>query len=223
MTTASGPRGRLGTGAAYWLVGYALLSLMIGTNLPTPLYGVYRAEFGFSQGTLTLIFATYALVLVVSLLIFGPLSDAYGRRPVLLWGLALAAVGSLAFALADGVGWLFLARAVQGVAAGIVSGTATAALVELHPKGDKGHAALIATLAAAGGTALGPPLSGVLAQYAPLPTVLPYLVHLLRVAAAFAAAWVMPETVEKAALSGASWRLRKPDVPAGIRAPFALA
>jgi predicted MFS family arabinose efflux permease len=216
-------RERLGRGAAYWLVGYALLSNMIGTNLPTPLYGVYRTEFGFSQATLTLIFAIYALAVIAALLLFGRLSDAYGRRPLLMIGLLLAAAGSVLFALAQGVVWLFVARAVQGLAAGIVSGTVIAALVELQPRADKRHAALIATLAQAGGTALGPPLAGVLAQYAPLPTVLPYLIQLLLLTPALMAAWAMPETVEEAGSGSVTWRPRKPEVPAGIRVTFAFA
>jgi MFS family permease len=68
-----------------WL---AWLALMTGANLAAPLYAVYAVRFGFSSLVLTLIFATYAFVLVPSLLLFGRLSDRFGRRPVLLAGLA---------------------------------------------------------------------------------------------------------------------------------------
>ena len=62
---------------AAWLV------LMAGANLATPLYAVYARRFDFSSLVLTSIFATYAIVLVPSLILFGRLSDRLGRRPVI--------------------------------------------------------------------------------------------------------------------------------------------
>ena len=94
----------------FWAVAYALLILLTGTNLPTPLYRGYEASFGFSPLVVTLIFAAYVAALIPSLLVAGPLSDAVGRRRVLLPALAVAALGSLSFALAQGTAWLFAAR-----------------------------------------------------------------------------------------------------------------
>src|SRR5205823_9674964 len=87
----------------------------------------------FSSAVLTLVFATYAIVLAPSLLLFGQLSDRFGRRVVIAVGLAAAVAGLALFASARGTAWLFAARAAQGVAVGAISGTATAALVELEP------------------------------------------------------------------------------------------
>jgi MFS family permease len=56
--------------------------LMAGANLATPLYAVYARKFGFSSLVLTTVFATYAVVLVPALVLFGRLSDRLGRRPV---------------------------------------------------------------------------------------------------------------------------------------------
>ena len=55
-----------------WL---AWLLPMAGANLATPLYAVYAQRFHFSSLMLTAIFATYAVVLVPSLILFGRLSD----------------------------------------------------------------------------------------------------------------------------------------------------
>jgi DHA1 family bicyclomycin/chloramphenicol resistance-like MFS transporter len=49
-------------------------------------------------------------------LIWGPVADRLGRRPVLRWGLGLYALASMAAALAPGIAWLVLARALQGAA-----------------------------------------------------------------------------------------------------------
>src|SRR5689334_1625564 len=72
----------------------AWLLLMAGANLATPLYAVYAQRFHFSSLVLTAVFATYAVVLVPSLILFGRLSDRIGRRLVILLGLAAAICGS---------------------------------------------------------------------------------------------------------------------------------
>jgi predicted MFS family arabinose efflux permease len=96
---------------------------------------VWARQFAFSTAVLALIFAVYALVLIPALLLFGQLSDRLGRRAVTGIGLGLATVALVLFALATGVAWLFAARAVLGVAQGMLSGAATAALAELVPGG----------------------------------------------------------------------------------------
>ena len=70
--------------------------MMAGSNVATPLYAVYEREFGFSSAVLTLVFATYALVLAPSLLLFGQLSDRLGRRRVMAAGFATATLGLVA-------------------------------------------------------------------------------------------------------------------------------
>src|SRR4051812_16893359 len=98
----------------------AWLVVMMGVNLATPLYAVYAARFGFSSLVLTAIFAVYAFVLVPALLLFGGLSDRFGRRPVMLAGIAVACVGLALFAAARSTAWLFGARALQGLAVGLI-------------------------------------------------------------------------------------------------------
>src|SRR5918911_4956339 len=146
------------------VVWLAWLLLMAGANLATPLYAVYARRFHFSSLGLTAIFATYAFVLVPALVLFGRLSDRIGRRRVILLGLAMAVGGLAVFAAARGEIWLFAARALQGLAVGMISGAATAALVEVDPRQAEQRPALLAGLAQAGGSGAGPPLTRVLAQ-----------------------------------------------------------
>lgn len=208
--------------AAYLLVGYALLLLLVGTSIPTPLYHVYGQRWGFSSGAVTLIFAIYVILLIPSLLFFGKVSDQLGRKRVLLPGLLLAVLGSVVFALAQGVVWLCIARAIQGIATGAVSGSATAALVEQQPDGDRQRASVFATTANNTGAAIGPLLAGLLAQYAPLPLVLPYLVQIVLLLPAAILVWALPEKA-RASLRDVSWKPRRPGVPRGIRRPFGYA
>jgi MFS family permease len=71
--------------------------------------------------------------LLGTLLVAGSLSDHIGRRPVLLLALAIEIVAMVAFAEARGVGWLFAARVLQGIATGIAMGAISAALLDLQP------------------------------------------------------------------------------------------
>ncbi|GAA5187690.1 MFS transporter [Rugosimonospora acidiphila] len=211
-----GVRGRWG----FLATAYTLLVLIIGTNLPTPLYRGYQAAFGFSALTVTLIFAAYVAVLIPSLLVLGPLSDAIGRRRVLLPAVGVAALASLVFALAQGTGWLYAARMLQGLAVGAATGALTAALTELEPRGDRRRAALVSTVLSVGGIGLGPLVGGLLAQYLPAPRVLPFVVEIvLLVPAAMAA---LPEAGHPAGSPArTAWRPRRPQLPAAVRPAFA--
>ncbi|MEV6796602.1 MFS transporter [Streptomyces sp. NPDC051320] len=207
-----GPVGRW----KFWAAAYALLILLTGTNLPTPLYRSYEAQFGFSPLVVTLIFAAYVVALIPSLLVAGPLSDAIGRRKVLLPAVALAALGSVVFAFAADTEWLFAARVMQGLALGAASGPLTASLAELEPAGNRRKAALVSTVASMGGLGLGPVLAGLLAQYAPAPRVLPFVVEIVLLVPAAAVIVSMPGN-----RSATRWRPRRPDIPAAMRAIFA--
>jgi MFS family permease len=172
---------------AFAAVAYAFLITMAGTTLPTPLYVLYRARFGFSELMVTVIFATYAAGVIVALLLFGRLSDDIGRRRALLPGLVLAGCSAVCFLLAHGVALLLVGRLLSGVSAGIFTGTATAALVDLAPDGAHGRATLVATMVNMGGLGLGPLLSGALVQWAPLDLRLTFWVNLALVVVALVA------------------------------------
>ncbi|MGW3008115.1 MFS transporter [Streptomyces sp. NPDC001219] len=198
---------------------------MAGTTLPTPLYGLYRAQLGFSELMVTVVFAVYALGVITVLLLAGNVSDEVGRRPVLLCALGLSAASALCFLFEGGLPMLLLGRVLSGFAAGLFSGAATAAVLELARPGQEAHAGFAATAANMGGLGCGPLLSGLLAQYAPWPLALPFLVHLLLLAGAAVVTWFLPET------AGSPHRprrlrpqgLRLPPEVRGVFAPSAVA
>ena len=125
-----------------------LCLLFFAAGAPSPLYGIYRAELRFSATTLTAVFAIYALVLLLTLLVFGSVSDYLGRRRVILAALAVTAGACAVFLAAHSVGLLFAARALQGLAVGTATGALGAALIDLQPEGS-GLAPLITTAAPA--------------------------------------------------------------------------
>jgi MFS family permease len=196
------PSWRLSRPVAFWLIAYAFAVTMLGTTLPTPLYVIYQAQFHFSTSVITLIYAVYAAGVLVALLLAGRSSDQVGRRPVLAVAIVLSIASAITFILAPSVGWLFLGRVLSGLSAGLMTGTATAALTETARSGSGRRASLVATTANMGGLGLGPLLAGLLAQYAPRPTVLPFGVQLGLVAIAGLGLLVVPETVtDRSALS----------------------
>jgi MFS family permease len=98
-----------------------LVLFLAASAAPTPLYRVYQARWGFSASTLTAVFAVYVLFLLMTVLIFGSLSDHVGRRPVIITALAVDTAACILFLLAHGVGVLFCARALQGIAVGLAA------------------------------------------------------------------------------------------------------
>jgi predicted MFS family arabinose efflux permease len=191
---------------------------MLGTTLPTPLYVLYEQQFGLDAFTGTVIFAVYAAGVLAALLVFGRASDQFGRRRVLLVGLAFAALSAVAFLLAQGVALLIVGRVLSGLAAGIFTGTATAALVDLAGAGRGRRGTMVATGSNMGGLGLGALLAGILAQFAPLPLRLTFWVDLGLVLLVILAMLAVPETV--AVPPHPRLRIRPPSVPPSVRPAF---
>lgn len=160
--------------------------MAFGTNVPTPLLLVYRDRLGMSATLLTVMFAVYAVGLVPALLLAGPASDRRGRRPLVVPFVLLSGGASVILLFASGsLGALAVGRLLQGAVSGVVFSVGSAWFGELV--GDAGVASRRAATALSLGFSLGPLTSGLLAQWAPAPTVLPYVVHLaLLVGAAIA-------------------------------------
>src|SRR3954452_22842589 len=107
---------RLSGRPALFLLASLIVSLLAASAAPTLLYATYAQEWGFTPITTTVIFGVYAVAVLASLLTLGRLSDYLGRRPVLLAALAVQAASLVVFATAGGVGQLFAARIIQGLA-----------------------------------------------------------------------------------------------------------
>ena len=206
--------------AGFWLVGSILVLMLFSSSVPSPMYVIYQQRWHMSATMLTVVFAIYAIGILASLLVFGSLSDQIGRRPVLLASLALVIVSMVVFAAAQGVAWLLIARAIQGLGVGLATGAMSAALVELAPPSAPGRGTLVNGVGPTLGMALGALIAGLLVQYAPAPTVLSYV--LLAVAFALTAVGVqlMPETAKHT--GQLRIRPRRISVPAAGRRAFAL-
>jgi MFS family permease len=175
---------------------FSLFSMAAGTNVPTPLLLVYRDTLALSPDVLTAVFGAYAAGLVPALFLAGPASDRLGRRRLVVLFSALAGLTSLLLvAAAHSLPLLFAGRCLQGAVSGAVFSVGSAWLTELSGSGAGQAAGRRAAVAMTAGFSLGPLTSGVLAQYGPAPTTLPYLLHVALVVAGLLVARTLPETV----------------------------
>jgi MFS family permease len=220
---ASGPAQRPGLppAAAFWLVAGAWFLLLFAAAAPSPLYGVYQAQWRFSAITLTAVFGVYALGLLASLLVFGSVSDYLGRRRVIAVALAAGAGACGLFLAAHGVGLLFAARALTGAAVGTAASAAGAALIDLQPEGS-GRGPVVTGAANLLGLGIGGLGSSVLVQYGPAPTHLIWWLLLGAFAVAAVAVMAIPETAAERPGVLASLRPRMA-VPRQARRTFAVA
>jgi len=199
-------------------VGSMIGVMFMGSTIVTPLYSLYAQQFGFSKVVLTLIYAAYVIGNLTSLFFFGGVSDHAGRRRVVLRALLLAAVSTCLFLFASSTPWLFVARALSGFSIGLAAGAGTAWIAELDSAADRTRATLVAIVGNFGGVALGPLISGLLAQYVPWPLHLPFALYIAIVAVTAVFIARSPETVSATASSSRNGSTIS--IPRSIRAQF---
>ncbi|APE33503.1 MFS transporter [Nocardia mangyaensis] len=201
ILTTERPRAALGTRA--WLaVSAAMVAIAWGGNEFTPLLVMYKAN-GLPLTAVDLLLFYYVLGIVPALLIGGPLSDRFGRRPLMLPAPLIAAAGSLLLAAgAASVPTLAAGRMLCGVALGLAMAVGGSWLKELSQPPFAanvtiGAGARRSAMSLTAGFALGAGVAGTLAQWGPLPDSTAYLVNaMLCLATAF---WLArtPETVTR--------------------------
>jgi MFS family permease len=213
VTELAGPAGMVSVAV---MIGS---TFMLSTTL-TPLYGVYAKVFGFGELTVTLIYASYVVGNLAALLLLGRLSDALGRRRISLAAMGITVFASLLFLFAGNTAWLFWGRAFSGLGIGLAAGAGAAWLTELSR--NKAEAAVLLTATNFLGLAVGAVLAGFLAQYAPWPRHLVFVLYLLIAAASIAAISITRETVAATRGAQLTWDGLKPriGVPAQIRKAF---
>ncbi|MGY2124634.1 MFS transporter [Nocardia gipuzkoensis] len=181
-------------------VAAAMFTIAWSGNEFTPLLVMYKND-GLAATTVDLLLFYYVLGIVPALLIGGPLSDRHGRRALLRPAPLIAAAGSLLLAFGSAsVPLMSAGRVLCGVALGLAMAVGGSWLKELAqppygPELTAGTGARRSAMSLTGGFAVGAGCAGVLAQWAPWPNTLAYLVNVGL--CLIAAVWVRraPETV----------------------------
>lgn len=137
----------------------------ISTDLYLPSLPRLGEVFGASSGTVQLTLSVFLVGFACGMLIYGPLSDRFGRRPVLVGGIMLFLLGGLACLLAPTIEWLIAGRLLQalGAAAGPVLGRAV--VRDLYGPNQAARALSYVAMAMALAPALGPVLGGLVTQW----------------------------------------------------------
>ena len=204
-----------------WIGVAGIASLYMGSTLPTPLYPLYRHQFGFSEFVVTAIYASYVIGNLTALFALGRVSDQVGRRPTTLIAFAVLFASVLCFLGSIGTVWLFIARTLNGLAAGLGAGALTAWIAELEPSHNKARAAIVASTGNLAGLGLGAIIAGLLAQYGPWPLRTSYVVYLMMLLIIVALTLAMPEGVEHTVRDVNDLSLRpRIGVPRNIRLAF---
>jgi MFS family permease len=181
LNIVDNPAPNLRAGSESWLrPAVAVAAIGWGANVFVPLIVLYQ-QHGISLLATEVMFGCYAIGLVPALLAGGRWSDRTSRKVVVTTALALSALASvILIAGSQWHGLLFAGRFIAGVSSGLAFGTGAAWIRELSAAHADIHVgARRATIAMTVGFGGGPLISGLIAQWAPHPQILPYLPHLV--------------------------------------------
>jgi predicted MFS family arabinose efflux permease len=185
--------------SGFWAVAFAFLIVMAFATLPSPLYGLYRTRDHLSAFVITVVFAIFAAGTITTLLGERFIAARLGRRGAMLAGVATMMVAAGVLAAWKDLAGLLLGRVLTGVAIGLAAGVAIPYLIELRSRTDPNassvvYARNIGTAVNVGGLGIGPLVAGLLAQWAPQPLTLPYLLFIALGAVALIGVATAPET-----------------------------
>jgi MFS family permease len=146
----------------------------------------------------------------------GSLSDRWGRRPLLLAGATVAGLGNLALLCWHDEAGIFVGRLVVGVGVGVAMSAGTAWSADLGGK----SGSVLAGIALSAGFGCGPVASGLLAEFVPAATVVPFVVTAVLSAGAVAVAAVVARVSARPETQGEQ---QLPDTPTGAVAALTAA
>ncbi|HEV8442867.1 MAG TPA: multidrug effflux MFS transporter [Steroidobacteraceae bacterium] len=137
----------------------------VGNYLFLPALPQIGAHFGVAPGTAQLVLTTYLVSFACGVLLSGPLADRYGRRPVLIGGVAITGAAGLLCYFAPTMGWFIAARIVQGAAGGFGITVSRASVGDLFEERELARMYAVLTMALVLGTALAPYAGGLITRY----------------------------------------------------------
>ncbi|MFJ3925488.1 MFS transporter [Streptomyces sp. NPDC090022] len=161
---APGRPGRPGRPVVAALMLAMALAALEGTIVATAVPQIVGDLGGFS--VFSWLFSGYLLAVTVTLPVYGKLSDTFGRKPVLLFGIGLFLAGSLLCSLAWNMAALIAFRIVQGLGGGALQGTVQTLAADLYPLKERPRIQARMSTVWATSAIAGPALGGLLAAYA---------------------------------------------------------
>ena len=146
------------------LILFTVFLDLLGIGLIFPIGPFYASAFGASAFDVGLLFTLFSVAQFLTIPILGALSDRYGRRPVLLIGVAGEVVGYLLFGTATSLTMLYVSRLVAGASSGNI-GAAQAYIADISSPRERTRSFGLLGAAVSVGFLFGPALGGFLGQY----------------------------------------------------------
>lgn len=128
------PETRLNTRVVVALLALTGLVIIMQLYLSIPLFPVMEQFFGVSRAAATWFGGAFGFAYAAGFLVFGPLSDRYGRKVIMIWGLISLAIVTLAAGFSPSFEVLIFLRIAQGLAAATFSPVALAYVGEVLPQ-----------------------------------------------------------------------------------------
>lgn len=145
------------------------------------------------EASIQLTISAFLIGLFIGMLFYGPLSDKYGRRYLLLGGIALYLVASIACTLADSAGWLIAARFLQGLGGAAATVLARAIVRDLFPLNEAARVLSLMHLVTMIATLLAPLVGGYLIMVSGWRSLFVVL-FIFAALTLIVSAWKIPET-----------------------------
>lgn len=193
----------------------ATILMMAAASAPSLFYPQIAEQLGLVPVATTLVFAVYTFTLLAALLYLGPLSDHIGRRPVVTAGSLALALSLAMFWFADSLATLLVARALQGLAAGLLIPALSAMMIDFEPPSHPNIAALWNTIGPMIGLGTGALGAALFLDLTPEPTTAVFGPLVLAFLTVAATVWSTPELVPKT-------RIRRGDLRPRFMVPLHL-
>ncbi|MGI6877306.1 MFS transporter [Microbacterium sp. gxy059] len=191
-----------------WLLAApSVFVLAWGGNHFTPLLHLYEVLGGYAPWQVNLLLGMYVVGLIPGLLVAGAFSDQHGRKKAAAIGLVSAALASVLLAMGlRSIVTLCVGRVLAGIGVGVAMSVGSSWIKELSrmepsPTAGARRSSMTLTL----GFGIGAGVTGLLAQWGPIPAELPYVVHLALCVVAAVALARAPESLPASRRSTSPW------------------
>ncbi len=137
-----------------------LFVVMVGFGIIIPILPFYSIKLGASPFDIGMLMASYSLMQFIFSPIWGSLSDKYGRKPIILIGLAGFSITFALFGMADSLPLLFVSRILGGILSSACLPTAMAYMADTTDENERGSGMGMLGAAMGLGMVVGPSIGG---------------------------------------------------------------
>jgi len=149
-----------------WVIFFSITINVSTVYMTLPIMDVLSKNFLVPMDRISVAMSLIALAYALSFVLYGSLSDKYGRRRFLLFGAISLSIITIGISLVNDFSTFLWLTSIQGIAAGAIPSVAIPYMADITPKERVGHAMGIALSGTVAGTVVGRSLSGIIAQFA---------------------------------------------------------